>query len=305
MRAAVFFLPLLSVANGLADTETTGTCLLDSGEAVSDAMDAAMFMWAAIDRCEKKGEAIKCSVGLLSTVQSMQGMLNVVLKALNKCGDFTPSDYKCTMAGLELTKAASGVGASAANVAQHCENPQASVAAAGNQGTLLTNGNWPQQDPAQCIVDAKDSLKDLFKAVQGLMKVQNRCAMGAEKCAADVLAITSALTGMGGYIAGAVGHCSPPDSVAGSVCSEASLLLVDDLNKVAKAGVQIHEHCMMTSSRLFEEITAKKVQKTSFASPTNLILAAFIPVTAVLGFVGGSRFLRSSGAARDFLSDNE
>lgn len=302
MRTAVFFLPLLSVANGLADAETTGTCLMDSGEAISDAMDAAMFMWAAIDRCEKQGEAIKCSVGILSTVQSLNGMLNVILKALNKCGDFIPSDYKCTMAGLELTKASTGLGATAANVAQHCENATATIKGVPKS---IANGNWPQQDPAQCIVDVKDSLKNLFKAVQGLMKVQNRCQMGSEKCAADVLAITSALTGMGGYIAGAVGHCSPPATVQGSVCSEASLLLVDDLNKIAQAGVKIHEHCMMTSSRLYEEITAKKVQKTSFASPTNLILAAFIPVTAVLGFVGGSRFLRSSGAARDFLSDNE
>jgi hypothetical protein len=233
----------------------------------------------------------------------MNGMLNVMLKALNKCGDFTPSDYKCTMAGLRLTKASEGVGATASNVAQHCETPNAT-----NAGTAsaIANGNWPQQDPAQCIVDVKDSLKNLFKAVQGLMKVQNRCAMGSEKCAADVLGITAALTGMGGFIAGAVGHCSPPDTVKGGVCAEASLQLIEDLNKVGQAGVEIHEHCMMTSSRLFEEISAKKFQSQgSFATPTNLIVAAFIPVAAVLGFVGGSRFLRHSGAARDFQSDNE
>lgn len=302
MRSAIFFLPLLTVANGLADAETTGQCLMDSGEAVSDAMDAAMFMWAAIDRCEKEGEAIKCSVGILSTVQSMNGMLNVVLKALNKCGDFIPSDYKCTMAGLKLTKASTGVGSTAANVAEHCQNATATIKGVPKS---IANGNWPQQDPAQCIVDVKDSLKNLFKAVSGLMKVQNRCQMGSEKCAADILGVTAALTGMGGFIAGAVGHCSPPDTVQSSVCSEASLLLVEDLNKVAQAGVEIHEHCMMTSARLYEQLTTKKLEKTSFATPTNLILTAFIPVTAVIGFVGGSRFLRSSAEARDFHSDNE
>ena len=51
-------------------------------------------------------------------------------------------------------------------------------------------------------MDVKDSLKNLFKAVSGLMKVQNRCQMGSEKCAADILGVTAALTGMGGFIAG-------------------------------------------------------------------------------------------------------
>merc|ERR1711904_138019 len=140
-------------------------------------------MWAAIDRCEKSKEEIKCSVGILSTVQSLNGMLNVMLKALNKCGDFAPTDYKCTMAGLALTKASAGIGATAANVAQHCEHPSATLTGSSS----IANGNWPQQDPAQCIVDIKDSLKNLFKAVRSLMAIQNKCSMGSEHCAADVM----------------------------------------------------------------------------------------------------------------------
>merc|ERR1712070_333183 len=223
MRTAAFFIPLLVCAHGAADAETTGTCLLDSSEAVSDALDAAMFMWAAVDRCGKTAEEIKCSVGIMSSVQSVNGMINVILKAMHKCGDFNNVDAQCTMAGLELTKASAGSGASAANVAQHCEN--GNLATNTGTGTAIANGNWPQQDPAQCIVDIKDSLKNLFKAVRSLMAVTNKCQMGSEHCASDVMSIMAALSGFGGYLSGAVGHCSPPATVTGSVCGQASLQL--------------------------------------------------------------------------------
>merc|ERR1719263_1710883 len=35
-------------------------------------------------------------------------MINVILKAMHKCGDFNNADAQCTMAGLELTKASAG-----------------------------------------------------------------------------------------------------------------------------------------------------------------------------------------------------
>merc|ERR1711907_293019 len=314
MRTAAFFVPLLVCAHGAADAETTGTCLLDSSEAISDALDAAMFMWAAVDRCGKASEEIKCSVGILSSVQSTTGMINVILKALHKCGDFTNADAKCTVAGMRLTKASTGVGTTAANVAQHCENATAQnfvVATTANAGiasshSLLTNGNWPQQDPAQCIVDMKDTLKNLFKTISALMKTNNKCQQGAEHCAANVMAVTAALSGMGGYLAGAVGHCSKPEAVHGSVCSEASLLLVEDLTKVGEAGTQLHEHCGLAATRLYSEFDANKVQSKSGFSATNVILAAFVPVTAIVSFVGG-RVMRSqdAGRAREYYSDSE
>merc|ERR1712159_341934 len=139
---------------------------------------------------------------------------------MGKCGDFTASNAKCVSAGMRLTKASTGVGATAANVAQHCEKPNATIAGAGSTIANFANGNWPQQDPAQCIVDMKDTLKSLFKAISALMKTNNKCQQGAEHCASNVMAVTAALSGMGGYLAGAVGHCSKPEAVHGSVCAE-------------------------------------------------------------------------------------
>jgi hypothetical protein len=302
MRAAALFATLLVCAHG-ASPELTGECLVDGMSAVDDALDAAMFMWAAIDRCGKASEEIKCSVGILSSVQSITGMTNVILKALNKCGDFTNADAKCTIAGMRLTKASAGVGATSANVAQHCETPNAT-----NAGTAgaIANGNWQQQDPAQCIVDMKDTLKNLFKAISHLMKTENKCQQGSQHCAANAMAVAAALSGMGGYLAGAVGHCSPPNSVSGAVCSEASLQLVEDLTKIGEAGVQLHEHCGLASSRLYSAIQENKVQSKSGFSTTNVLLAAFVPVTAIPSFVGG-RFLKSqeSAQAREFYSDSE
>jgi len=314
MRGAAFFATLLVGAHGAANPALTGTCLVDGVSAIDDAMDAAMFMWAAIDRCGKANEEIKCSVGILSSVQSVSGMINVILKAMHKCGDFSNVDAKCTMAGMRLSKASAGVGATAANVAQHCENATAQnfvVATTANAGiasshSLMTNGNWPQQDPVQCVVDMKDSLKNLFKAISAMMKTTNKCQQGAEHCAANVMAIVSGLSGMGGYIAGAVGHCSKPEAVHGSVCSEASLLLVEDLTKVGEAGTQLHEHCGLAATRLYSEFDANKVQSKSGFSATNVILAAFVPVTAIVSFVGG-RIMRSqdAGRAREYYSDSE
>jgi hypothetical protein len=289
MRCAAFFATLIVCTHGLADPETTGMCLVDGMGAVDDALDAAMFMWAAIDRCGKASEEIKCSVGILSSVQSITGMTNVILKALNKCGDFTNADAKCTIAGMRLTKASAGVGATAANVAQHCETPNATNAGA---ASAIANGNWPQQDPAQCIVDMKDTLKNLFKAISHLLKTNNKCQQGAQHCAANAMAVAGALSGMGGYLAGAVGHCSKPNTVSGSICSEASLQLVEDLTKIGEAGVQLHEHCGLAATRLYSEIQDNKVQSKSGFSSTNIILAAFVPVTAIASFVGG-RFLKS------------
>jgi hypothetical protein len=301
MRVVAFFAALLVCAHG-ASPELTGECLVDGMSAVDDALDAAMFMWAAIDRCGKASEEIKCSVGILSSVQSVTGMTNVILKALHKCGDFDTADAKCVTAGMRLTKASAGVGATAANVAQHCETPNAT-----NAGTAsaIANGNWQQQDPAQCIVDMKDTLKNLFKAISHLMKTENKCQQGSQHCAANAMAVAAALSGMGGYLAGAVGHCSPPNSVSGGVCSEASLHLVEDLTKIGEAGVQLHEHCGLASSRLYSAIQASKVQSKSGLGSTNILLAAFVPVTAIASFVGG-RYLRSSEMqAREMHSDTE
>jgi hypothetical protein len=303
MRVAAFFTTLLVCTHGAADPQTTGECLVDGMGAVDDALDAAMFMWAAIDRCGKASEEIKCSVGILSTVQSLTGMTNVILKALHKCGDYTDTNAKCVTAGLRLSKASAGVGATAANVAQHCETPNAT-----NAGTAgaIANGNWQQQDPAQCIVDMKDTLKNLFKAISALMKINNKCQQGSHHCTANAMAVAAALSGMGGYLAGAVGHCSPPNTVAGGVCAEASLQLIEDLAKVGEAGTQIHEHCILAATRLYNEIQANKVQSKSGFSSTNVLLAAFVPVTAIVSFVGG-RFLKSQNAAqaRECQSDNE
>merc|ERR1719326_409045 len=99
-------------------------------------------------------------------------MINVILRNMHKCGDFEQVDAKCTMAGLALTKASAGVGATAANVAQHCEGGGSTNAGAGSS---IANGNWPQQDPAQCMVDIKDSLKNLFKATAALMGTNSKC----------------------------------------------------------------------------------------------------------------------------------
>jgi hypothetical protein len=302
MRAVGVFLSLLALADGAADAKTTGKCLVYGSDAVSEAMDAAMYMWAAIDRCGKASEEIKCSVGILSTVESMNAMVNVILRSMEMCGDLEGVDYQCGMAVSHLTKASAGTGAAAANIAQHCETPGAT-----NAGTAssIANGNWPQQDPAQCIVDLKDSLHNVFKAFNAFLKIPGACAAGHTHCVANGLRMSAAVGAMGAYLAGAVGHCSPPNSVHGSVCAEGSLMLIKSLEEIGQAGIQISEHCGKASTRLYELEHEVKAQP-SVASPLNIILAAFIPVAAVVSFVGGRHVSKQGHVqVREFASDSE
>jgi len=312
MRTAAVFVSLFAVANGLAGPEKTGECLIDGGEAISDAMDAAMFMWAAIDRCGKTNEEIKCTVGVMSTVQSTTSMINVILRALRKCGDIGRGDFECGHAASTLVEYSNGLGASSGNVYQHCEqNPIDQQASTSSH----PNGNWKVQDPVLCVVDLKDSLKQLFKGIRAFMEVEDDCKSAHtmlnwknNECATDSLKIVAAFTGMGAYLAGTVGHCSAPAGVKGAVCAEASLNLVEDLTKIGQAGIQMSEHCGKAYSRLYSARKANRDNSgVKFASSTNVILAAFIPVTAIAAFVGGRMAaVRNIDSMRDVtLSDNE
>jgi hypothetical protein len=292
--------------------EKQGECLVDSGEAVSDAVDASLFIWAATKRCGKVGMVIKCTVDVASAVKATNGMINVILKAVDKCDGLHTANKECGLEAGKLTKHISGLAASAAIVAQKCP---ADVKEPKAMGTIAA--------PVMCTIDLKNTLKQLFKAVKHLRRSTEDCKKEDRRyCAANALDIVSSLSAFGGYLAGAIGQCERTnpkvkDAVTrNELCAQAAAQLTHDTMEVAQSGIQMSQKCEHKPKppppapqvvvveqqvpRLFE------MDGKVASSSTNLMLGAFLPVTAIVGFVGGRMWAnRGSRQMREVMSDNE
>lgn len=297
------FLSLLAIVAAQENDESRmaqqGTCLVDSAEAVSDLMDASMFVWAAIARCGHGGEEVKCTISISSAIQSVNSMINVILRSLEKCGDIVNGD--CGMAASVLTKSAAGLTAATGGIMQKCFPAPAH----GN--------NWAHGEPAMCVVDVKNTAKSLFKTIKSFMGLNANCGTApGSPCASNVLRIVSGFAGVGEYLAGAIGQCTESGSSHDELCVQESAKLVQQLTRVANAGVDMSTKCEATpaavkiDARLFSFKKQKK--QSALGGSSNLILAAFLPLTAIVSFVGGRFYAnRRTGTeeAREFMSDNE
>jgi len=278
MRAFVL-LSFIAAAAALS-AEEEGTCIVDGAEAVSDALDASMFIWASIARCGKSGEMVKCEIGVSSAIGSVNSMINVILGAVNQCGSLNTVNKECGMAMGKLTKHTAGIASASGMVVQKCSQGPA-------HGL-----NWNHADGALCVVNVKNLAKSLFKTVKSLLSVNSNCeAQNSPECVANALQIVGAFTGMGEYLAGAVGKCSPDGAHKGSLCAAASQRLVQQLTTFSEGAIDVSQTCGSTPAPPApERLYSAKVKKVNASSTTNLLLAAFLPVTAIVGFIGGRVF---------------
>jgi len=318
MRSFVL-LSVLSVAASDASIAEQGQCLVDSGEAVSDIMDASLFMWAASKRCGKKAEEAKCAVDVSAAIKSVNSMANVILKAVDKCGNLEGENTKCGLQIGVLTKAFAGLAASSSGVVAKCPGP---LNAGNTPGYLvqqpgIASGNSAlasaaqQNSFAQCLVDVKDATKSLFKATKRIIDVKENCdGENPRKCAHNSLKIVAAFAAMGEYLAGALGRCSA-NTVANAKlradgqCAQEAESLVRHTSNTARASMYLQKYCIADAQRLFELEDGSATEMQSSGSSITLALAAVLPLTAVLGFVGGSRFAKSRVAAHGSLIEAE
>merc|ERR1712139_279501 len=78
-----------------------------------------------------------------------------------------------------------------------------------NDGTSALASAAKQASFGQCLVDVKDTTKSLFKATKRILTVKENCdGEHARHCAHNALKIVAAFSGMGEYLAGAIGRCS-------------------------------------------------------------------------------------------------
>jgi len=316
MRSLVF-LSILGLAVADVSPEKQGECLVDSGEAVSDATDAALFIWAAAKRCGKVGMVIKCEVDVTSAVKAVNGMINVILKAVDKCDGLHTENKECGLEAGKLTKHISGLAAASGIIAQKC--PHTGLPAPAAMG--------PVAAPVMCTIDLKNTLKQLFKAIKGIREAHEDCEHEDKRfCAATATDIVSSFAGMGGYLAGAVGQCRRTDpkvknaDTKTELCVQASNDLVHHLMEVAESGIQLSQKCekpppapakreapVLTSVVEMQMPRLYEVNGKLASSSTNLLLGAFLPVTAIVGFIGGRIYAnnRATTMAREIMSDHE
>jgi len=296
-------LPLAAIF--LASADDTASCALHGAEAVDELLDSAVYIWASVETCSHAGSEVRCEVNVASAIEAVNGMINVIMKAIHKCGELKHA--KCGMAAGALTEGFAGLAAASGGIAAKCDtklNPgqiQTVRGAMQNAGSYA--GDARNQKFGACIVDIKSSMKSFFKVIKRLMTVKHNCKHGMSKhCVHNSLKIVAAFANLGAFIANAVGHCDAHKFNGDAYCAAQSMRLVNEVNNVAKAGVAMAKECHEDSdSRLYLLDEEDDEAPASSSSSVTMALAAMLPITAVLAFVGGSRLAKArSQPVRDF-----
>jgi len=301
-------------------------CALDGARAVDDLLDGATYIWASVKRCDNKAgntqaNTILCTLDISAAIESVNAMVNVILKAVQKCGHLESTSAQCGLAVGVLTRSFAGLSAASSGIAARCPNkannnapltPLVYGVPVYDQQTALAGAktvvNADKATPtsfAQCLVDIKDLTKSLFKAIKRIMTMQDSCEDGNRHCAHNTLKLVASLGAMGEYLSSAIGKCqmdvvTQAKLITNSECTSEVMHLVRHVSNVGRAGVDMQQNCL-ADARLFQ-IEHGDVEPQSSNSMT-LALAAFLPLTAVLSFVGGSRFAKPRAQDFDTLSE--
>merc|ERR1711924_204160 len=212
------------------------------------------------------------------------------------------------------TEQTAGLGQAAEMVAQKCEN---NTVVAPSTGTAAV----------MCTLSLKNTGKHLFKTISALQKASSACSTGDhEKCSANILEIVASFAAVGEYVAATVGQCQRASGALASrtkeeLCAGAAQGLVHHTAKAAEAGVNLKGACSgpkitvgieqaQTTVGIEEaaRLYAQDGVKVAGVPVANVVLGAFLPVTAIVGFIGGRVYAprrARTEQTREFMSDNE
>jgi hypothetical protein len=213
-----------------AQIPAVGTCVLNGGQAISDAADAGVYAWAASQRCGKgSGNDIKCMTDIMSAVESTNMMVNVILEIVDQCSEVKDTVPDVALAASRLTAAFTGIGAASAQVIRQCrDNSIAKANGYVSDDTLLANSQaasvgppataevkagdflWQGGRSAECAIDIKNSMAQVMKATTAIASAKQYCGVDgqANKCAYNTLGIVAAFSGMARFVQESVGKCS-------------------------------------------------------------------------------------------------
>lgn len=283
MRSAIF----LILATQSAAQMGSPQCSINAARAVDEMMDSIVYIWASVQRCSTPGSALNCEIDVSASAQSINSMINVLVQALKDCGGLKTNE--CGQAAGYLTEASAGLAAASGGVIDKCNSAQ-------------TVGATGRYQVALCIVDVKDLTRSLLSAVQKMIEAQKDCPEGEDNCAADSLAIVSALSGMAQYGAGAMGRCHK-GAIGGAhdinaACAEQATSAVRYASLFASAATKMSVVCKATAARLYE-VRAKEAKVESPLNAMTLSLFALLPLTGLMAFSAGSRLGKFRSAQQE------
>jgi len=311
MRALVVLAGLF-----LASGADTATCALNGAEAVDEMLDSAVYIMASMTRCGEKASntnTVACAMDVSAAIESVNGMINVIMKAVGNCGALKDDHYKCGLAVGVLTRSFAGLASASAGIVAKC--PIGNKLGGGNVNTVAQGmedaakygGNHPEKVagiPAgmgECIINVKDTMKALFKAIKRIMTLKDNCEDAASKhCTHNTIKVVSSFTALGEYLAGAIGKCDAKTH-SNALCAQMSLRLVRQVENVGRASVAMTKDCDIGGA---ERLYLEDAEASTPASDNKatMALAALLPLTALVAFVGGSRLAK---ARAQVTSDSE
>jgi len=287
---------LAGLCLGTAKGADQAQCSINAAQAVDEMLDSAIFIWASVERCGKPGEKLHCAIDASYAIESVNAMVNVIVRAVGDCGGLAANP--CGVAAGKLTQASAGLAGATGGILDKCPNdlikanaPQAMVA-----GNALVK--QPMGKMATCIVNVKDSMRSLLQAIAKMISAEKVCKKDPGQCAAKAISIISSFASMGQYVAGALGHCTttPLAGVNASdiKCAAQISAVVHHAGAFASAATSMGVQCHETHARLYEQLSDSKLgqEEPSSVNSMTVTLLAFLPISAVLSFVGGNRFAK-------------
>jgi hypothetical protein len=281
-------------------------------------MDGMVYIFASIVRCNPAAsDEVRCTLDVSAAIESVNKMVNIIVKAVDKCGAITTEKPQCGIAIGELTRSMAGLTTASAGIIAKCPNklnggkPMDTVDVGGAKGDDTPADEVDSgfsNSFGQCILNVKDSVKSLFKAVKRALVLSDDCTVpDSLECSHNAVKLADAFVGLAEYLAGAVGKCSSnvKDDVNGQ-CAQMSTRLAHATGEVGQAGTALAAACAPTAKeRLYlDSLDTKKLEAAPASNSLTFALAAFLPVTAVVAFVGGKRMARVNTMAMP-LPDEE
>lgn len=310
MRAVLLLLGFTA-----ATAADQAACAVDGARAADDLLDAGLYIWAAIERCNTSlpstvQDPIRCSLNVASAIESVNAMVNVVLKAVEKCAGLESVDGKCGLAIGVLTRAFAGLAASSSGVAAKCPNAlnnnkplttyQSGAGGFNNPGINAQSALGQAAGPfgfGYCLVDIKDTFKSMFKAMKRIITIRDDCKGGAMTCAHNSEKLVAAVAAIGEYISGALSRCtSDPKLRDNAACAEQALNLERYVADTGRASVRMAQICKIGEARMYEieqGIADEDTKKESNGNTMTVVLGAFLPFTAVVAFVAGTKLKKT------------
>merc|ERR1719240_2242307 len=99
-------------------------------------MDAALYIWASIERCTKPGidtdvtAELQCDIDVSSVVESVSGIVKFVLRAVDECSTIKTMNHECASEAFLLGEGIAGLSKSSSLIALKCPWHSATAAPA-------------------------------------------------------------------------------------------------------------------------------------------------------------------------------